>query len=204
MKKYVKIILAVLFPLYSLAQPSTPKTFLITTDTVPELELNTTYWRVWDDSTTNTNFNVVSNPNFNNRFRQFDTTQKFDFSVKTFWYKLKLKNTLNKPIEIGLRTYQMHADIYYSDSSHQWQHLKTGSAYNKSLKDGYKLLNIVTPTILPEQEIEIYLRENSFSRHSIPKNRYVLLMQNALQKTFHIKDKLSDLSAFENFINAFL
>ena len=103
MIKYcTRFILFAFLPLVSFAQSPAPETFSITTDTAAEIKLDGKYWRIWDDSAGNTEFKIVSSPEIANRFLLFDTTKKFDFSVRTFWYKLKLKNTLNKQVEIGL------------------------------------------------------------------------------------------------------
>jgi len=189
------------------AQTAVPETYLIKTDTVAEIPLERKYWRVWDDSATNTKFEVVSSPVFANRFRQFDTAQQFDFSVKTFWFKLKLKNTLNKPVEIGLPwEWGMEHDIYYADSSLQWKHLKTGSGYSTALRDGYKYLKIATFTIQPNEEINIIERRYHPYRWDISYINTVSIqfMETALQKKYKIKNSLLTVSNYELIVNAFL
>jgi signal transduction histidine kinase len=205
MKKLIRrIAVLVCFLLVVIIQLSAQETFLIKTDTVVEFNLETKYWRVWDDSANNGTFKSVSSKSFENRFRQFDTTQQFDFSVKTFWFKLKIKNTLNKPIEIGVPWWGMNQDIFYTDSTIQWKHLKTGIGYPKPERDGYKLLNISNFILEPNQEIIIIARRYNAFRWDIPKKIQLYLMQMALQKKFDIKNQLSPTSNFEYIINSFL
>ena len=205
MIKYcIRFILFAFFPLVSFAQSPAPETFSITTDTAAEIKLDGKYWRIWDDSAGNTEFKIVSSPEIANRFLLFDTTKKFDFSVRTFWYKLKLKNTLNKQVEIGLPTGMMYWDIYFADSTLQWQHRKTGSGYHKSARDGYKLLNAATITLEPNQEIVVFARQHNSLRFSPSRDLALWFMDAALQKKFDVKNRLSPISDFENIINAFL
>jgi signal transduction histidine kinase len=204
MKNLIKIIYFSFLPLWSVAQNVLPETFLISTDTVAEFKIDRKFWRVWDDSLGNTDFKIVSSPAFANRFRQFDTTKQSDFSVKTFWYHVRLKNTLNKAVEMGIPAEGMETDIYFADSTLQWQHLKTGWSYNKSNRDGYKMLFIATLTLQPFQEIIIYTRLHSTIRTLIPNKLTFDVMPAYLQKSRDIKNKLTYTSDFDNIVNAIL
>ncbi|MBR2648732.1 MAG: hypothetical protein IKD55_07815 [Sediminibacterium sp.] len=186
------------------AQTAIPETYLIKTDTAAEIQLERKYWRVWDDSATNTKFEVVSSPVFANRFRQFDTAQQFDFSVKTYWFKFKIKNTLQKDIEIGIAAEASEADIYYSDSSKQWKHLETGWNRNKLSRDGYKYLNTVSIVLNPNQEISIFIRRHNLFRYIIPQKISVYLIKASFEKKFDLKNTFTGKSSFEIIVNAFL
>lgn len=203
-KYFTRFILFAFLPLVSFAQSPAPETFSIITDTAAEIKLDGKYLRIWDDSAGTTEFKIVSGPEMANRFLLFDTTKKFDFSVRTFWYKLKLKNRLNKQVEIGLPASAMYYDIYFADSTLQWQHQKTGSGYNKSTRDGYKLLNAATVTLEPNQEIVVFVRQHNLFRFSPSRDLALWFMDAALQKKYDVKNKLSPISDFENIINAFL
>ena len=186
------------------AQTAIPETYLIKTDTAAEIQLERKYWRVWDDSATNTKFEVVSSPVFANRFRQFDTAQQFDFSVKTYWFKFKIKNTLQKDIEIGIAAEASEADIYYPDSSKQWKHLETGWNRNKLSRDGYKYLNTVSIVLNPNQEISIFIRRHNLFRYIIPQKISVYLIKASFEKKFDLKNTFTGKSSFEIIVNAFL
>ncbi|MCX6206976.1 MAG: hypothetical protein NTZ19_12075 [Bacteroidetes bacterium] len=204
MKNLIKIICFSFLPLCSVAQNVLPETFLITTDTVAEFKVERKFWRVWDDSLGTTDFKIVSNPAFANRFRQFDTTKQSDFTVKTFWYHVRIKNTLNKTVEMGIPAEAMETDIYFADSTLQWQHLKTGWSYHKSKRDGYKMLFIATLTLQPFQEITIYTRLHNTLRGLIPNKLTFNVMPAYLQKSRDIKNKLTYTSDFDNIVNAIL
>ena len=203
-KYFLRFVLLALLPLLSFAQTSVPQTFVITADTAAEIKIERKYLRIWDDSIGTTEFKKVSNPTISNRFKEFDTTRTFDFSIKTFWYKLKLKNSLNKKVEIGLPAKALQNDIYFADSTLQWQHLKTGAGYNKSTRDGYQLLNVATLTLDANQEIDIFIKQHNELRFQPSENLMLFFMDAALQKKYTVKQKLSPISDFEKIINAFL
>ena len=203
-KYFLRFVLLALLPLLSFAQTSVPQTFVITADTAAEIKIERKYLRIWDDSIGTTEFKKVSNPTISNRFKEFDTTRTFDFSIKTFWYKLKLKNSLNKKVEIGLPANAMENDIYFCDSTLQWQHLKTGGGYHKSTRDGYQLLNVATLTLDANQEIDIFIKQHNELRFQPSENLMLFFMDAALQKKYTVKQKLSPISDFEKIINAFL
>ena len=203
-KYFLRFVLLALLPLLSFAQTSVPQTFVITADTAAEIKIERKYLRIWDDSIGTTEFKKVSNPTISNRFKEFDTTRTFDFSIKTFWYKLKLKNSLNKKVEIGLPANAMENDIYFCDSTLQWQHLKTGGGYHKSTRDGYQLLNVATLTLDANQEIDIFIKQHNELRFQPSENLMLFFMDAALQKKYTVKQKLSPTSDFEKIINAFL
>ena len=203
-KYFLRFVLLALLPLLSFAQTSVPQTFVITADAAAEIKIERKYLRIWDDSIGTTEFKKVSNPTISNRFKEFDTTRTFDFSIKTFWYKLKLKNSLNKKVEIGLPANAMENDIYFCDSTLQWQHLKTGGGYHKSTRDGYQLLNVATLTLDANQEIDIFIKQHNELRFQPSENLMLFFMDAALQKKYTVKQKLSPISDFEKIINAFL
>ncbi len=203
-KHLIRIVLITFLPLLSFAQSSVPETFIITSDTAAEIKLDIKYFRIWDDSIGTTNFKLVSGSAISNRFKEFDTTRTFDFSIKTFWYKLNLKNSLNRNVEIGLPANAMYHDIYFADSTLQWHHLKTGLGYHKSTRDGYKLINTPTITLRPNQELEVYYRLNSSLRFSPSKEIIIRNMELALQKKYELKNKLTGTSDYEIIISAFL
>ena len=203
-KYFLRLVLLALLPLLSFAQKSVPQTFIITSDTASEMKLERKYFRIWDDSVGTTEFKMVSGSVISNRFKEFDTTRTFDFSIKTFWYKLKLKNSLNKKVEIGFPANALQNDIYFADSTLQWQHLKTGGGYHKSTRDGYQLLNVATLTLDANQVIDIFIKQYNELRFQPSENLRLFFMDAALQKKYTVKQKLSPISDFEKIINAFL
>ncbi len=204
MKHLLKYIFFSFLPLCSLAQNGIPETYQFTTDTAAEIKLDRKFWRVWDDSLGNTDFTIVSNPAFTNRFRQFDTTKPSDFSVKTYWYQVKFKNITDRQLEIGIPAGATYNDVYYADSTLQWQHMKIGVGDAKPTRSGYKGLLIGTIILQPYQEITIYSRQNDRIRLVIPNKLTVYTMQAYLQKSLNIKNKLNQTSDFENIVNSIL
>ncbi len=206
MRKNSKHCRLVLFFLFIAIVPlAAQETFLITTDTNASVKLSRKNWLIWNDTLGKTDFKTVSSPAMANQFQVIDTTKSFDFSIKRIWFKLKLKNGLNKKVEIGLSSIGNYTDIYFADSTLQWKHLKTGIRYSQKDRDGYKLLNMATITIEPNQEISLFINKHStYFRLGPIKDLTINFMDAYLEKEYGIKNRLLDNSVFEYIIVGFL
>ncbi|MEI6264344.1 MAG: ATP-binding protein [Sphingobacteriia bacterium] len=200
-----QLIVFIIFLLFSVTRLTAQETFVITTDTNASVKLDRKNWLVWNDTLGKTDFKTVSSPAMASNFQLIDTTKEHDFSIKGIWFKLKLKNALNKQVKIGLGAIGNLTDIYFADSTNQWKHLKTGIRYPQQERDGYKLLNMAEITIEPNQEIILFISKHStYFRLSPIKDITINFIDTYLQKEYGIKNRLLDYSVFEYIILGFL
>ncbi len=206
MKKSVqRLIVFTFFLLFSITRLNAQETFLITTDTNASVKLDRKNWLIWNDTLGKTDFKTVSSPAMANQFQLIDTTKEHDFSIKGIWFKLKLKNGLNKQVKIGLGAIGNLTDIYFADSTNQWKHLKTGIRYPQNQRDGYLLLNMAEITIEPNQEINLFISKHAtYFRLSPIQDLTINFIDAYLQKDYGIKNRLLGVSVFEYIIVGFL
>jgi hypothetical protein len=100
----------------------------------------------------------VSSQPLVNKFAAKSKNNKVDLSVRTFWFRYRLKNAMNKPIKIDLHTVGGKIDFYVFKMVGNPEHFLTGwdMAWNK--KDGYKNINAVPITLSQGEEITVYCR----------------------------------------------
>ncbi len=204
-KSAQRLIVFTFFLLFSITQLTAQETFLITTDTNASVKLARKNWLIWNDTLGKTDFKTVSSPAMANQFQLIDTTKEHDFSIKGIWFKLKLKNGLNKQVKIGLGAIGNLTDIYFADSTNQWKHLKTGIRYPQKERDGYKTLNMAEIAIEPNQEINLFISKHStYFRLSPVQDLTINFIDAYLQKDYGIKNRLLDFSIFDYIIVGFL
>jgi two-component system NtrC family sensor kinase len=160
-KRYILWLLLLFFLHFVFAQNNLPSVNEITTDTTLYATLFSkegNNWQKLEDHTGKLTIAQVSQPPLANNFH-FNTTSKPDFSVYAYWYRYRLKNSIDHDISIIIPTTAAYCDIYIVDEQQKWKHYETGWLVPWSRRDGLKYFTQVAMVLKKGQELRVYQRE---------------------------------------------
>ncbi len=100
----------------------------------------------------------VRKPPFSLQF-QPDTSQKLNFSVYAYWFRYRIKNTLDHAVSISFSCTSAYNDLYVRKSNDSISHFTTGALVPWSDRDGAKRICAITLTLQPHEEVLCYQRE---------------------------------------------
>ena len=160
-KTLLLFILSWLLFLRTSAQNNLPLAFEIRTDTAGKIDLPIAYWQLTEDQKGKLTIEQVRKSPFADKFRKRDTILNgVDTVARTYWFRYRLKNLLVKPLEIALPAGAAINEIYIFRGKGKPEHFNSGWIMPWSKKDGIKNINVVTVTIQPGEELEIYDRKH--------------------------------------------
>ena len=160
-KTFLLFILSLLLFVRTIAQNNLPLTYEIGIDTAAKVDLPNNYWQLMEDRTGKLRIEEVTKSPFADKFRKRDTVLNgVDTVAHTYWLRYRLKNVMAKPLEIALPAAAAISEIYIFRGTGKPEHFVSGWSTPWSKKDGIKNINVVTVTIQPGEELEIYDRKH--------------------------------------------
>jgi signal transduction histidine kinase len=156
LKKIVILLLLLSFSRVAIAQINLPPVYEIKADTGEYLNLNINDWQVLEDSSGKLTVDLVRESPHSDQFHSF---KGFDYSIKVFWVRYRLKNDLPHEKEITIPgDWPANFDVYLKNSSGKWDHKRTGRMVPWNLRDGMKKIAHIPYIIQPGEELLIYER----------------------------------------------
>ena len=140
MKNFFVLWLLLLFLISkTFAQNNSPSVLEINSDTVSTVDLDSNQWQKLEDSTGKLSFIQVSQQPIANNFHP-NTSGKRNFSTYAYWFRYRIKNSMNHRIKITIPTDAGYCDLYVSNGTSKWQHYRNGWLVPWSQRDGLKYL----------------------------------------------------------------
>ncbi|OKS87410.1 sensor histidine kinase [Mucilaginibacter polytrichastri] len=157
-------VLLLLISFDAAAQKNTfPEAFKITADTAASLNIPDANWQYLLEKKPLT-IAQVSSPEYSTLFKKND---KADKSYQEYWVRYKVKNTLNKVLEITILGRQ-DAAIFISGSDGKWHYYRTGFQVPWSQRDGLKKVDQIIYKLPAGNEITVYKRDICYSSDTDP------------------------------------
>src|SRR6266542_508261 len=186
MKTLLKLCLLTSFSIFSfsaLAQNNLPPVYEILTDTGVYTNLPESYWQILEDKDGKLTFEQVSKFPVTEKFYANSVINGIDYSIHTFWIRYRLKNIMNKEINIGFSNVNSadQSDFYIDQYDNKWIHRVTGYLYPWKERDGLKWINYIPIILQPQKEVIIYNRI---------KNNYYLNKPKSIIVSIGITDKM--------------
>ena len=143
------------------AQNDLPPPYEIKNDSVATIRVDDVHWQILEDPTGTWQINSVSQPPIGNKFHTNTTKQTgIDYSIKAYWVRYMIKNTLDHEVSITTRKNFSTSDLYTRNTTDQWSHKRTGTAVRWSERSDLKRITSLTYNIPAGEEIIIYERNN--------------------------------------------
>jgi hypothetical protein len=109
------------------AQENLPPAFEVLSDTVLEQRLGNAYYQMLEDKEGDWTVQQVSQPPVANLFHSRGESPKVkDTLVKTYWFRYRLKNVMNRQVQIALYVFGGQVDFYVFDKNSPTKHLISG------------------------------------------------------------------------------
>jgi len=148
-----------LWAVNAIGQINLPDVFEIKTDTTFFQYLSGSQWQILEDKNGKWTIEDVGKPPLSNNFHKRDTILKgIDTVVKTYWFRFRLKNVMDRQAKISLDAYFERDDYYILRQNGSITHFVTGSNVPWKNKDGLKPRNFIPVTMEPAEEILVYDR----------------------------------------------
>jgi len=148
-----------IFAVKAIAQVNLPDVFEIKTDTTFFQYLSSSQWQMLEDKEGRWTLEQVSKSPLSDKFHRRDTViQGIDTVVKTYWFRFRLKNVMDRPAKISLDAYFERDDYYIMYHNGSINHFVTGSNVPWKNKDGLKQRNFIPLKMEPGEEILVYDR----------------------------------------------
>ncbi|MBW7943682.1 MAG: hypothetical protein H3C64_15185, partial [Candidatus Kuenenia stuttgartiensis] len=86
-----------------------------------------------------------------------NTSREIDYHFKTYWIRYRIKNQMNKDVQIALWADNIsYSDFYVKTDDTNWQHFRSGGLVPYSKRNGLKSLRAILQTIAPGESIMVY------------------------------------------------
>ena len=150
----------------AIAQNNLPPAYELISDTGAYVTIDDAYWQFLEDKEGKwTTEDVIRSP-ITDAFRANDSkTNGVDYRVHVYWIRYRLKNTMNRPVDVVLlnSTLADKTDFYLFDEGSEVFHHTTGEIYPNKKKDGLKKINGIPIQLDAYEELTIYNRiENNY------------------------------------------
>lgn len=161
MKKFLLLSLLTIIFGSVYAQQNLPPAYIIKTDTAVKPMLDSTQWKMLEDTSGSHTIEQVSSLPLASKFHT-DTaiTAGIDYHINTFWFCYHFKNTMNRDAEItileGGLGEVLKAEIYTRNDKGVWVMKQSGDALPWSKRDDLKEINGVDFVVGPGAELVIY------------------------------------------------
>ncbi len=186
---FYSLLLTLLIGVKTFSQSGLPAPFEINTDTITTTLLPDSNWQILYEKDTKLKLNDVLRPLYSSQFSRPYKVPKVLF-YQNIWIRYKIKNNLDKPIDITIPQNVSRGDVYISDKEGKWKHYVNGHSVPWSKRDGLKKLMHITHTILPHSDITIYER-NIFKGELIDIAVAIGLKENVVYKNYIENDGFS-------------
>ncbi len=133
------------------SQNNLPPVYEIKTDTVLEQDLDNSHWQMLEDKEGKWTKEEVSKQPLSDEFH--DRRKKLnsgDTIVYTYWFRYRLRNTMDHTAKISLDSWADISDFYITDSSGKSEHVGSGAWQPWSKKNHSKRFDVVPISIHQE------------------------------------------------------
>jgi len=157
MKTSILIILIIgLLQSVGFGQTLLPPVYEIKSDTAFIQTINSTYWQMLEDKDGKWTIQDVTvqplSDKFHNRNEKLTTR---DSISNTYWFRYRLKNTMNREANIALDSRSEYDDFYLLEPGGKWKHFVSGGFNDWNKKDGLKYYNCIPIVLQPDEELTI-------------------------------------------------
>ncbi len=167
-KKIFHLILILLLFDQTIAQNNLPPVYEIKSDTGVYFTIDANYWQLLEDKEGNLTIKEANQLPVSEKFHQ---SNQIDYRIHYYWFRYRLKNSMNKDVTICLpnTTNADQSDYYVYNEYDKWTHFTTGILYPYSKKDGLKKINEIPISLKQEEEVLIYNRIKNYYYFNKPK-----------------------------------
>ena len=147
--------------------------FELKSDTGVYVTIDDSHWQMLEDKKGEWTVEQVKEPPISDDFHANDSkVNGVDYHTHFFWFRYRLKNTMNKTIEIVLlnTTQADQTDFFLFDEGSESFHYTTGILYPIKKKDGLKKINGIPVQIEPGKELTVYNRTKNSYYFNKPKH----------------------------------
>ncbi|GAA4405516.1 hypothetical protein GCM10023187_23950 [Nibrella viscosa] len=143
-----------------LAQQSLPPVYELKTDTATYVKLDSVYSQVLEDNSGKLSLRDVTGTAAEKHFVALASRKSgLDFTIRTYWFRFRIKNTLEHDALIYLGNQNDYLDMYSRLLvSGPWLHQRTGKRVPWAERDGLKASMALPLTIPKGQEMLVYQR----------------------------------------------
>jgi hypothetical protein len=153
------ILIIVLIQSFGFGQTLLTPVYEIKSDTAYEQKIGTAYYQMLEDKAGMWTIQDVSTIPISDKFHERgEKLNSRDSISNTYWFRYRLKNTMNREAKIALNSMSEYDDFYLSESDGNWKHFVSGSFNDWDKKDGFKYFNCIPIVLQPEEERMIYER----------------------------------------------
>lgn len=142
------------------AQATWPPEYLIQSDTTSFFDLGPEYWQILEDRPGTLDIREVSGQDLADSFYHYKNRNP-EPGIHTCWFRFRIKNGLDKKMEISLSSQASRADFYIfknTTSDTGMIHRVTGNLFSWKNKDGFKRLSAVPVSLDTGETIRVYFR----------------------------------------------
>lgn len=163
--KIIVLIVASVLPVFDVfAQNALPPVYEIKTDTVVEYTLATDYYQMLPDKMGKwTVEQVTKQPVTNGFFSRSNKPNGVDTVVHTFWFRYRIKNSLNRRLNVSLDSRSDKSDFYVWRGNNEQSHFHTGYKVPWKKRDGIANDNVIPIELGADEEVLIYHRMENVS-----------------------------------------
>ena len=194
MKKIILIAFIWFFAALSYSQQVLPVEYEIKTDTPVKQNLSVINIQILADKKGKWTIDQISAPPLSDKFQSITGNIPLqDSDIHTYWYRFKLKNSMNTQTSIALQSRSDQDDYFIFRPGRNLQHFVTGNFVPWNKKDGFKQGNYIPITLTAGEQLWIYQR--SFADGKFLSDRFPISFVSAnkeMQNEFYKFNTSSD------------
>jgi signal transduction histidine kinase len=184
-------------------QGNFPPAYIINTDTAVVDTIPPAYWTLLADQEGRLTIDQVSHSPVGNQFHHYsNSSDRYDYAIRTYWFCFRLKNAMSHGAEIGFGVAEVEnyysgsyldKSIFYFRRDGKWETAETGYLYPWKRTNGLGLNHYIFMVIQPGEELLVYNRRSALtSFSSIQPKLYVHLnfTRNTLKNEYISDERL--------------
>ena len=170
--------------LFSEAQTDLPPVLEIKTDTI-DFHIPSNKVQTLEDNSGKLTFEQVSQAPLIDSFH-LNKTRTYNFSAYAFWFRFRLKNTMDHAEDICFQTSAEYTDYYIRRADGTWRHFQTGTGVPRSKIEGIESLLCITLSVNPGEELLIYRRDRNNNAYVSPADfdTYILFKDKVIKGAY--------------------
>ena len=165
-----------------------PPVYEIKSDTVYEQKIGTAYYQMLEDKDGKWTIQDVSTMPLSDKF--YNRNEKLatrDSISNTYWFRYRLKNTMNREANIALDSRSEYDDFYLLEPDGKWKHFVSGEFNDWDKKDGLKYFNCIPIVLQPDEELVVYQRIKNDAAGLVSRFAISILSAKRVQKNESLK-----------------
>ena len=180
------------------SQPVLPPVYEIKSDTFSNQNIDASYWLMLEDKEGKLTVNDVTTLPVSDRFHKRGVKPDgVDTLVQTYWFKYRIKNTMNREAHISLRSKSEYDDFYLIAPDGNRRHFLSGTYVDWEKKDGLKSINCISTVFKPLEEQIVYQRiHNDNDIFGLVLNHFAVQILGTEAARQEIIDKVNDRTGY--------